>query len=106
MMLQKVNYSTNQINYAQCAQCTDSASCVIMYRIKIGKYVAQKTGLILDLRPANGRQRYFVTTSLTGWGKPRHNPENIDLYFTINHKALYFELGALICLDGTILLYL
>ena len=25
------------------------------------------TGLILGLRPANGRRRYFVTASLTDW---------------------------------------
>ena len=25
------------------------------------------TGLILGLRPANERRRYFVTTSLIGW---------------------------------------
>ena len=27
----------------------------------------QETGLILGLRPANERRRYFVTTSLIGW---------------------------------------
>ena len=27
------------------------------------------TGLILDLRPANERQSYFVTTSLIGWAQ-------------------------------------
>ena len=27
------------------------------------------TGLILDLRPANKRRCYFVTTSLTGWAQ-------------------------------------
>ena len=27
-------------------------------------------GLILGLRPANERRRYFVTTSLTGWVQP------------------------------------
>ena len=26
-------------------------------------------GLILDLRPANERRRYFVTTSLIGWAQ-------------------------------------
>ena len=30
------------------------------------KYTAA-AGLILGLRPANGRRRYFVTTSLIGW---------------------------------------
>ena len=27
------------------------------------------TGLILGLRPANERRRYFVTTSLNGWAQ-------------------------------------
>ena len=27
------------------------------------------TGLILGLRPANERRRYFVTTSLIGWAQ-------------------------------------
>ena len=27
------------------------------------------TGQILGLRPANGRRRYFVTTSLIGWAQ-------------------------------------
>ena len=31
-------------------------------------------GLILGLRPANERCRYFVTTSLIGWHKPRISP--------------------------------
>ena len=31
-------------------------------------------GLILGLHPANEGRRYFVTTSLIGWGKPRISP--------------------------------
>ena len=31
--------------------------------------VHNKPGLILGLRPANERQRYFVTTSLIGWAQ-------------------------------------
>ena len=30
--------------------------------------------LILGLRPANERRRYFVTTSLIGWRKPKISP--------------------------------
>ena len=33
----------------------------------IGQFQAPYTGLILGLCPANGRRRYFVTTSLIGW---------------------------------------
>ena len=29
----------------------------------------KKPGLILDLRPANERRRYFVTPSLIGWAQ-------------------------------------
>ena len=32
------------------------------------------TGLDLGFRPANERRRYFVTTSLVGWWKPRISP--------------------------------
>ena len=31
--------------------------------------IMQPTVLILGLRPANERRRYFVTTSLTGWAQ-------------------------------------
>ena len=40
------------------------------YNIKITRIVWSNdsfTGLILDLRPGNGRWRYFVTTNLIGW---------------------------------------
>ena len=33
-------------------------------------WVHNKPGLILGLRPANERRRYFVTTSLIGWAAP------------------------------------
>ena len=32
-------------------------------------HTAKSTGLILGLRPANKRRRYFVTTSLIGWSQ-------------------------------------
>ena len=32
-------------------------------------YGRQETGLILGLRPANERCRYFVTTTLIGWAQ-------------------------------------
>ena len=32
------------------------------------------TGLILSLRPANERRRYFVTTSLIGWAQAWNQP--------------------------------
>ena len=32
-------------------------------------YNKQNEGLILGLRPANERRRYFVTTSLIGWAQ-------------------------------------
>ena len=31
--------------------------------------IYQDTGLILGLRPLNGRRRYFVTTSPIGWAQ-------------------------------------
>ena len=34
------------------------------------------TGLILGVRPANDRRRYFVTTSLIGWMKASNQPWN------------------------------
>ena len=37
-------------------------------------YLAHTAGMILGLRPANERRRYFVKTSLIGWGKPRISP--------------------------------
>ena len=39
----------------------------------------QHSGLILGLHPANERRRYFVTTSLIGWCKPRIIPEHLYL---------------------------
>ena len=35
------------------------------------------TGLILGLRPANERRRYFVTTSLIGWVQALNQPSNM-----------------------------
>ena len=34
-----------------------------------GHFCSRHTGLILGLRPANERRRYFVTTSLIGWAR-------------------------------------
>ena len=34
-----------------------------------GVKILQNTGLVLGLRPANGRRRYKVTPSLIGWGQ-------------------------------------
>ena len=36
--------------------------------------VTFKSGLILGLRPANKRRRYFVTTSLIGWAQTQNQP--------------------------------
>ena len=38
----------------------------------ISKYIV--TGLILGLRPADERRRYFVTTSLIGWVQSYNQP--------------------------------
>ena len=38
------------------------------------KNMSLYTGLILCLRPANERRRYFVTTSLTGWVQAENQP--------------------------------
>ena len=37
-------------------------------RAQFSKYPVV-SGMILGLRPANERRRYFVTTSLIGWGQ-------------------------------------
>ena len=39
------------------------------YLPRYGDLSLQSTGLILGLRPANERQRYFVMTSLIGWAQ-------------------------------------
>ena len=36
-------------------------------------------GLILGLRPANERRRYFVTTSLINWAQAYNRPCNVSL---------------------------
>ena len=40
----------------------------------MGELKCMGTGLILDLRPANERWCYFVTTSLVGWAQARISP--------------------------------
>ena len=51
-------------------------------------------GLILGLRPATERRRYFVTTSLIGWAQTWNQPRGIYLKFgwmmqtTMNHIAI------------------
>ena len=56
----------------------------------IHAYISQEyiTGLILGLRPANERWRYFVTTSLIGWVQP--GLESTLYYFHPPH-ATYLE---------------
>ena len=39
-------------------------------------------GLILGLRPANERRRYFVTTSLIGWEQSSHQSCNRLMFFS------------------------
>ena len=43
----------------------------VMHQLALDRF----TGLILGLGTANERRRYFVTTSLIGWGKPRISPD-------------------------------
>ena len=49
-------------------------------------------GLILGLRPANERRRYFVTTSLTGWAQALNQPcdhhfqDEISKYIFLNEN--------------------
>ena len=45
-------------------------------------------GLILGLCPANGRQHYFVTTSLIGWAQAKNQPckDPVWLSFTKEWK--------------------
>ena len=40
-------------------------------------------GLILGLRPANERRRYFVTTSLIGWAQAENQPCNSVSWFPV-----------------------
>ena len=49
----------------------------------INSYCLSKTstGLILGLRPANERRRYFVTTSLIGWAQASNQP---SIYVSAN----------------------
>ena len=49
----------------------DGKSLLVQVRSRPPMYKAQFTpaGLILGLRPANERQRYFVMTSLIGWAQ-------------------------------------
>ena len=37
-------------------------------------YAGRLSGLVLGLRPANERRRYFVTTSLIGWVQAKNRP--------------------------------
>ena len=55
------------------------------------------TGLILGLRPANERRRYFVTTSLIGWGKPRISPESFSIHhhLSLSHQRWNKMVGTL-----------
>ena len=44
--------------------------------IRVNITIVQDSGLILGLRPANERRRYFVTTSLIGWAQTQNQPWN------------------------------
>ena len=47
---------------------------MLMYAADTTTPVVVIPGLILGLRPASARRRYFVTTSLIGWAKARISP--------------------------------
>ena len=56
--------------------CTKPAALVaahteltMMEYCEVGSIKDQMTWMILGLRPANERRRYFVTTSLIGWAQ-------------------------------------
>ena len=46
-----------------------SASIALVMQDKLFSSTRKVSGLILGLRPANERRRYFVTTSLIGWAQ-------------------------------------
>ena len=43
-------------------------------------------GLLLGLRPANERRRYFVTSSLIGWVQAWNQPWNVHISWDIQWK--------------------
>ena len=63
----------------QCVPNIPVRPCVLKVRVKAASdspfitnsdiYIYTYLGLILGLRPANERRRYFVTTSLIGWAQ-------------------------------------
>ena len=48
--------------------------------------------MILGLRPANERRRYFVTTSLTGWAQTQNQP-CMFVYVLASQTAKALEVG-------------
>ena len=47
----------------------NSNDCPSANEVTLNSLSGHGTGLILGLRPANKRRRYFVTTSLIGWAQ-------------------------------------
>ena len=58
-------------------QMTSKMAIEIMWNL-VEVLSNHQSGLIVGLHPANERRRYFVTTSLIGWGKPRISPDQLD----------------------------
>ena len=63
-------------------------------------FAAYVSGLILGLRPANGRRCYFTTTSLIGWVQAQNQPyiwwyilqqNEIQRYCTMFHNDVYIQ---------------
>ena len=54
-MYEKISYMLRRTNF------------IMMREIYVWQYLYYKSGLILGMRPANERRRYFVMTSLIGW---------------------------------------
>ena len=59
------------------------AGIVDSRRLQCTVYHYQIPGLILGLRPANGRRRYKVTPPLIGWAQTQNQPLNTMLADTL-----------------------
>ena len=62
-------YSKYNFYFKKCIKDVVCKSVTILFRPQCAKMIFYITGLILGLRPANERRRYFVTTSLIGWAQ-------------------------------------
>ena len=62
-------------------------------KLGCGRHTVGTAGMILVVHPANERRRYKITSSLTGWAKPRMSPVYLTRLYLVAAKYHFHMSG-------------